>query len=114
MIWDVAAVAAGGALGATGRYGVGRLLADYPGPYATLAVNVLGSFALGLVVFGGAESTAALLLGVGFCGAFTTFSSFGVQTVSLWRSGDRVESALNAAGTLVLAGGAMLLASAVV
>jgi Integral membrane protein possibly involved in chromosome condensation len=114
VIWAAAAVAVGGALGATGRYGVGRLLADYPGPYATLAVNVLGSFALGLVVFGGAGSRAVLLFGTGFCGAFTTFSSFGVQTVALWRAGDRTESALNAAGTLALAGGAILLASAVV
>lgn len=113
MIWATAAVAVGGALGAASRYGVGRLLADYPGPYATLAVNALGSFALGLVVFGGAGSTAALLFGTGFCGAFTTFSSFGVQTVGLWRSGDRAESVLNAVGNLVLAGGAMLLAGVV-
>ena len=114
MSWALAAVAAGGALGAASRFGVGRLLAGYPGQYATLAVNVLGSFALGAVVFGGLDSTAALFFGTGFCGAFTTFSSFSVQTVDLWRDGRRAASALNAVGNLVLAGGAMLAARLVV
>jgi CrcB protein len=114
VIPPAVAVATGGALGATSRYTVGRLLGAYPGRYATLLVNVVGSFALGVVVFGGLESTAALFFGTGFCGAFTTFSSFSVQTVDRWREGDRVGSALNAAGTLVLAGGAMLLARLVV
>lgn len=108
------AVAAGGALGATGRFGVGRVLASYPGPYSTLVVNVLGSFALGAVVFGNVGSTAALFFGTGFCGAFTTFSSFGVGTVDLWREGDRRASVLNAVGNVVLAGAAMLLARLVV
>ncbi|MFB6169263.1 MAG: CrcB family protein [Haloferacaceae archaeon] len=110
MNWALAAVAVGGALGATSRFGVGRLLAAHPGRYATLAVNVAGSFALGVVVFGGLDSTAALLFGTGFCGAFTTFSSFSVQTVDLWRDGRRAASAVNAVGSVVLAGGAMLAA----
>ncbi len=110
----LAAVAAGGALGATTRFGVGQLLAAHPGRHATLLVNVLGSFALGWVVFGGLSGTAALFFGTGFCGAFTTFSSFSVQTVDLWRDGRRGASALNAVGNVVLAGGAMLLARLVV
>lgn len=114
MNWALAAVAGGGALGATARFGVGQLLAGYPGRYATLAVNVLGSFALGWVVFGGLSGTLALLAGTGFCGAFTTFSSFSVQTVDLWRDGRRATSAGNAVGNLALAGGAMLLARLVV
>jgi CrcB protein len=113
VIRALAAVAVGGALGATARYAVGVALAAYPGRYATLAVNVLGSFALGLVVFGGVGSTPALLLGTGFCGAFTTFSSFAVATVDRWRDGARVASARYAVGTVVLAGGAVWLARAV-
>jgi CrcB protein len=89
--WALAAVVVGGALGATARFGVGRLLAAYPGRYATLAVNVLGSFALGAVVFGGLSGTPVLLVGTGVCGAFTTFSSFSVQTVDLWRGQRRRE-----------------------
>jgi CrcB protein len=108
-----AAVAVGGALGALARFGVGRALADYPGRYSTLVVNVLGSFALGSVVFGDVGSTTALFFGTGFCGAFTTFSSFSVQTVDLWRDGNRLLSVVNAAGTVLLAGAAMLVAVAI-
>lgn len=114
MSTALAAVMLGGALGATARFGAGLALADYPGRYATLAVNVLGSFALGAVVFGGLSGTLALLFGTGFCGAFTTFSSFSVQTVDLWRDGRRAASAGNAVGNVVLAGGAMLVARLVV
>jgi CrcB protein len=109
-----AAVAAGGALGATARFAVGRLLAASPGRYGTLVVNVLGSFALGVVVYGGVDSTAVLFFGTGFCGAFTTFSSFSVQTVDLWREGRPAASVLNAAANLVLAGAAVLFARLVV
>jgi CrcB protein len=110
----LAAVVLGGALGATARFGVGRLLAAYPGRYATLLVNVLGSFALGVVVFGGLSGTLVLFFGTGVCGAFTTFSSFSVQTVDLWREGRRAASMGNAVGNVFLAGGAMLLARLVV
>ncbi|SDM02368.1 CrcB protein [Halogranum gelatinilyticum] len=80
-------VGLGGMLGAVSRHLVGQRLES---SRATLVVNVLGSVALGAVVAGqlsGAFSeTAGLLFGTGFCGAFTTFSSFAVEVAS--RSGE--------------------------
>lgn len=95
-------VGLGGAAGALFRYGVGRLVGDRSFPWATLVVNALGSFVLGVVVVAGLDEGALLLLGVGFCGAFTTFSSFSVQTVALWERGHRGLAAVNAASNLVV------------
>ncbi len=97
---DAVLVSIGGAVGASSRYLVGQLLARYPAPWATLAVNTLGSFLLGVVVSGVNTSEVALVVGVGFCGAFTTFSSFSYQTVQLWEQGDRGRALLNAGGSL--------------
>jgi CrcB protein len=89
-------VAAGGALGAVGRYlvmsGVGHWLGT-GFPYATLTVNILGSFILGSIVevmaltwSPGQEARAFLVVGV--LGAFTTFSTFSLDTVTLIDRGD--------------------------
>lgn len=94
-------VAVGGALGAVGRYAVGELLASRRFPWATLSVNVLGSFVLGVILFGPVDGDLTLLVGVGFCGAFTTFSSFSFQTVDLWDRGEPGKAALNAGSNLV-------------
>jgi len=92
---QILAIAGGGALGALGRFwlstGVYRLLGrDLP--WGTLVVNVLGSFLMGLlfVLFierstAGPELRAAVL--VGFLGAFTTFSTFSVETLLLIEAG---------------------------
>ncbi|MFW5934462.1 MAG: fluoride efflux transporter CrcB [Halolamina sp.] len=102
-------VGLGGGLGATLRYAVGEALADRDAsfPASTLAVNTLGTFALGLLTFAGAGDDALLLFGTGTCGAFTTFSSFSVETVRAWADGDRALAAGYALGTLVLAGVAL-------
>ena len=91
----LAAVAAGGACGAVARYlvGIATLTALGPGfPLATILVNVIGSFAMGALV-----AAAALrfdmppelrgLLAVGFLGAFTTFSTFSLDAVTLFERG---------------------------
>ena len=104
----------GGALGAVSRYAVGRLLHGAAVPYATLVVNVLGSFLLGVVVFGGASSETVLVVGVGFCGAFTTFSSFGFQTVELWERGQRRAAVANAVANLACSIAALALAAVLV
>jgi CrcB protein len=103
-------VGAGGALGAVLRHLVAESL-DVEGlPLGTVAVNVLGSFALGLLVFGGAGGDLVLFLGTGAAGSFTTYSSFSYQTVRLWETGERRRAAVNAVGTLVAAGGALAVA----
>lgn len=97
-------VGIGGSVGAVLRHGVGAAVADARIPYGTVAVNVLGTFALGAVTFAGLGDDWLLFLGTGACGAFTTFSSFSVETVGLWERGDRALAVLNAAGTLAMAG----------
>lgn len=98
---EAALVGAGGAAGAVARYAVGRAIHDSSFPWATLAVNAAGSFLLGAVTAGVRDVDLVLLVGAGFCGAFTTFSSFSFQTVALWERGERLPAALNALGNLV-------------
>jgi CrcB protein len=93
-------VGMGGALGAVGRYAVGRALGDWRFPLPTLVVNVAGSFVFGLLVASGAGERAVALFGVGFCGAFTTYATFSVDTARLWRRSRPVALAY-AVGTLV-------------
>lgn len=72
-------VAAGGALGTLARYGIGSLVA---GAWPTVAVNLAGSFLLGLLAGSSALSTEMrTALGVGVLGGFTTYSTFAVQVV---------------------------------
>ncbi|RQG91734.1 fluoride efflux transporter CrcB [Natrarchaeobius halalkaliphilus] len=95
-------VGTGGAIGAVLRYGVYRQLSSERFPWPTLAVNVIGSFVFGLAIFAGASESTIQLLGIGICGAFTTFSSFSVETIQLYERGDRSLAVANAVGNLVL------------
>lgn len=96
-------VGLGGAAGALLRYATTRLLDVGALPYGTLVVNVVGSFVLGLLAFGGAGGEATLLVGVGACGSYTTFSSFAHDTVRLAEGGNPGRAATNALGTLLAA-----------
>ena len=97
------AVAIGGALGACCRFGLGEFILHLCGksfPFATLLVNILGSFVLGLLygLFLAEHLTVnpwKSLIGVGFLGAFTTFSTFSLDTVLLLQQGDLVKAGLN-------------------
>jgi CrcB protein len=73
-------VALGAAVGAPLRYLLATLLDQERFPRGTLLVNVVGSFLLGLLVAGGTTGGSLTLLGTGFCGGFTTYSAFSVQT----------------------------------
>lgn len=85
---DALLVAAGGALGAVARFAVSTWLPRIEFPWHTLLVNLLGAFVLGaLFLESGMEHTPRLLWAVGFLGAFTTLSTFGVETIALWREG---------------------------
>jgi len=84
MIEPAHAVGIGGAAGAVCRYAIGRLVSHERLPMGTLAVNVLGSFLLGLAVFSGLSGDLSLLFATGFCGSLTTYSSFSVDTTQLW------------------------------
>jgi len=97
-------VAAGAALGAPLRY---VLASRFDGrfPWGTLAVNVSGSFLLGLLSALALGGHGAALLGVGFCGGFTTYSAFAVQTHAL---GPRL-GAVYAALTILVSLGACAL-----
>jgi CrcB protein len=91
-------IAIGGALGSVARYACAELAARTWGeafPWGTLAVNVIGSLVIGafaaLAGPGGrwpVAPEARLFVMVGICGGFTTFSSFSLQTLNLFRSGE--------------------------
>jgi CrcB protein len=104
------AVAIGGALGAMARYGVSMLVFDaasHKFPYATLTVNVLGSFLMGTLFVVIVEKDMLppemrSILMVGFLGAFTTFSTFSLDALGLWQNSHLVLALVYALGTVVL------------
>lgn len=109
----VGAALAGG-VGAVLRYVLDIAVGSLAGrrfPWGILVVNLTGSFALGLVTT--ALPGQAFLLGAGLLGGYTTFSTAMLDTVALWRDGERAASAVNAVGMLgsglVAAGLGMLL-----
>ena len=103
-------IALGGAFGSVSRFLVaremGRRLGDFL-PFGTLVVNVLGSLALGwlaTVLLDRPEINSALRLGivVGFLGAFTTFSTFSLESVQLLLSGAVWRALLNVTANTVV------------
>ena len=108
----IALVALGGAAGSIARHGVERLLDTTAGlPVGTLAVNLVGAFALGVLLEGlatrgsdvGHRRAARLLVGTGFLGGFTTYSALAVEADGLLRDG-RVALALVYVLTTVVVG----------
>ncbi|MEZ5912539.1 MAG: fluoride efflux transporter CrcB [Paracoccaceae bacterium] len=101
-------VALGGALGAMARYltNVGAMRLFGPGfPVGTLAVNIVGSFLMGVLVvvlaLKGGTRLAPLLM-TGFLGGFTTFSAFSLDAVSLWERGQGGAAAVYVMASVVL------------
>lgn len=104
-------VGAGGFLGAATRYGLGALIHRNPSlatfPYGTLAANLIGCFAIGLLA-GLADSRQLFtpemrsFAFVGVLGGLTTFSTFGFETFAMARDGDHIRAILNIAANLLL------------
>jgi len=101
-------VAAGGLVGAPARLAADRFVADRVEtdlPLATFVINVSGSFLLGLLtgldLAGHLPEAIRALVGTGFCGAYTTFSTWSYETVSLIESGNLLKAAANALGSLI-------------
>ena len=100
---DVLWIAFGAALGANLRYAVNHLAAKFFSasvPYGTLIVNVTGSFILGFFLAWTSERVLAdprwrPLVAVGFCGAYTTYSSYSFETVTLVEQGHYSLAAAN-------------------
>lgn len=107
--WIWFALAAVGAAGSVLRYlvdsGIGSRTAG-TFPFGTLTVNLTGSFVFGFVtglgLYHAFPATPRLLLGAGVCGAYTTFSTFELESVLLAREGERIEAAANVGANLVL------------
>lgn len=106
---NVLLVAAGGAIGAASRYLLGgwiqsRLGPDFP--WGTFIVNVSGCLLIGVVLGlaerGALPGEARLFLAVGVLGGYTTFSTFGYETLKLIEGGETAAALLNAFGQLAL------------
>lgn len=86
------AVAVGAAVGAPARYLADRAVQarhDTVFPWGTLSVNLVASLVLGVLGGAAAHGTAAALLGTGFCGALSTYSTFGFEAMRLQHHGAR-------------------------
>lgn len=102
MLW----IGLGGAAGAVTRYAAGVWLGNRGSlfPWATLLVNAAGSLLLGLLAASESRMPGILysMLGIGFCGAFTTFSTFGYEALSLAGEKRYKHAALYVIFTLIL------------
>lgn len=100
----------GGAIGALMRYGVSRLCASISlltMPIGTLTVNLLGCFVLGMLTGVAEQHTSLprewmLLLTVGVCGAFTTFSTFSAESIKMMENGQLLAALLYATASVVI------------
>jgi len=100
---ELFAIAAGGALGSVMRFSVSNAVYVWLGrgfPYGTLSVNLIGSFLIGIAFILlterltlGSELRAFIL--IGFLGAFTTFSTFSLETLALLQQGLLIKALLN-------------------
>jgi CrcB protein len=114
-------VAVGGAVGSVLRYQIGRAVTSLAGPtnafpWGTLAVNIAGSLAMGVLVGWLARDSfnpqsaepLRLLIGVGLLGGFTTFSAFSSELVTMLHRGQLIDALIYAAVSLIVGMAAIL------
>jgi len=114
-------VAIGGLVGSVARYWLSGAVQDVTGPTfpsGTLAVNIVGSFVIGLVMALALErgllgDESRILLTTGFCGGFTTMSTFSYETLALLRDGENTLALWNVTASFVACVGAAWLGNTV-
>lgn len=102
---DFLLVGAGGFLGSVLRYGISLLLPLTSAgaiPWGTLTVNFTGSLLIGVLLSLEPHRFWLLLLAAGFCGGFTTFSTFSFEAVSALKAGETATAAIYVAVSLAL------------
>ena len=92
MLKNLLLVGLGGSIGSMARYAVSLLIRSKSFPYATLSVNIIGSFIIGVVFAMSIKETGLsnnwrLFLATGICGGFTTFSAFSLENMELLQNG---------------------------
>src|SRR5262245_812364 len=110
MIKNILLVALGGSVGSVARYLMQKWFNEnhpHPFPWGTFSVNLIGCFLIGVIYAASEKSTVLspqvrLLLITGFCGGFTTFSTFAFENVNLLRGGDISYFLLYTIGSVVL------------
>lgn len=105
-------VGIGGAIGSIGRYWASGVIANLSGgafPFGTMFVNVTGAIVIGFFaaltgpdgrLFVGTSARQFVMTGI--CGGYTTFSTFSLETMNLWRDGEWLSAGINAILSLVL------------
>lgn len=113
-------VAIGGIFGACSRYAISRVVAKIAGtafPYGTLLINTTGSFVLGWFMIWSTERALPdprwrMFLAIGFCGAYTTFSSYAFETFAYFEQGQWTLFVTNIIGNNLLCIGAVIVGAA--
>lgn len=116
IVLDFLAISLGAIVGANARYWMSRSALRLFGPvfpFGTLAVNMLGSFILGFFMISTMERSMVdprwrLLIAVGFCGGFTTFSSYAFESMALMEQGQWLLMATNIVSNNLLSLAAVL------
>ena len=120
MLQTIFLVSVGAVVGANARYFISRWIARYFSaslPYGTLFINVSGSFVLGFFLVWSTERVLAdprwrALVAIGFCGSYTTYSSFAFESLALMQQGQWMLSAMNILGNNLLTLAAVLAGAA--
>ena len=110
MIKNFLLVGLGGGVGSIARYLTQKWFNEnypQPFPWGTFVVNILGCFLIG-IIYAATEKTSVLspqtrlLLATGFCGGFTTFSTFAFENMNLLRTGDAIYFLIYALASVIL------------